>query len=373
MPESKHSGPEMVPHGTLDFGELAEWGYGPTDLVVFSSNINPYGPPPSVVQAVTKSIDAHTLASYPDRLSRELRQALAAHHDVPPEAILVGNGTADIMWLLAAVLLRGKSVAVLSPTFGEYANAAQVVDVEVTAISIPGWRLNDDGTFAPDDEQPVSESFATTMRALATLAPDIVFVCNPNSPTGEHWTQEEMKSMMASAPDALWIVDEAYAAFTPNPWSATRWSLDRNVVVLHSMTKDFSLGGLRLGYVVARPSIVAELADSQPPWNVNTLAQVAGLACMRELAWRKETMARLREEMTRLRDGLARLGYATRPTATNYVLAPVPDPRSLRHQLLRRRIVVRDCTSFGLPTFIRLATQRPEDNEKLLEALAELG
>ncbi len=359
--------PQMVPHGTLDYGELAEWGLRPDELIVFSSNINPYGPPPSVVQAVAGQIDASALSSYPDRLSRELRQALAGHHGVPAESILVGNGTADIMWLLAVLFLRGKRTAILSPTFGEYANAANVVGVDALLVSAPGWRKYEDQTFAPDDS-----GLDETIDELRRLAPDVVFACNPNSPTGEHRSPQEMEALLGSLPGALWIVDEAYAAFTPQPWSATPWSQERNVIVLHSMTKDFALGGLRLGYAAAHPEIIARMADAQPPWNVNSLAQIAGKACMQELAWRTETLRVLRQDTDRLRAGLMGIGLEPRSTTTNYFLVPMADPASLRRRLMKRKIVVRDCTSFGLPSFIRLATQRPEDNQRLLHALAEL-
>ena len=366
--------PEMVPHGTLDFRELAEWGYEPADLFVFSSNINPYGPPPSVIRTVADSIDGATIALYPDRLSLRLREKLAEHHGIPPESILVGNGTADILFLLAVVFLRGKKVAILSPTFGEYANAANVVGVNADQIAIPGWRRRADGTYHPYEGQTTRQSeVARTARALGELAPDVVFICNPNSPTGEHWTPSEVETLMAAAPQALWIIDEAYRAFAPEPWSATSWCLERKMVVLHSMTKDFALGGLRLGYAAAPPGIVAALADAQPPWNVNALAQIAGEACMNELEWRKETTARLRKDTQDLRSGLTDLGYAPRPTTANYMLVPVADPADLRQTLLGRKIVVRDCTSFGLPSFIRLATQRPKDNQFLLDTLADLA
>lgn len=360
--------PQMVPHGTLDYEELARWGYSPQELIVFSSNINPYGPPPSVVQVVADNIEPQTLSSYPDRLSRDLRQALSEHHGLSPEAILVGNGTADILWLLAVLFLRHRRVAILSPTFGEYANAAHLVGVDAQLVSIPGWHQLADGTFQPGDT-----ILADTLSALTELAPDVVFVCNPNSPTGEHWSRDVMLTLLDALPDALWIVDEAYAAFTPEPWSTTPWCRERNLIVLHSMTKDFALGGLRLGYAAAQPDLIRKMADAQPPWNVNALAQVAGKACMQELDWRTQTMAVLREEMESLREGLKRIGYAPRATSTNYVLVPVADPTKLRRSLLQRRIVVRDCTSFGLPSFIRIDTQRPEHNRLLLDAMSELS
>ena len=359
--------PQMVPHGTLDYEEMADWGYTPQELVVFSSNINPYGPPPSMVRIVAESITADNLSLYPDRLSHGMRQALADYHDVPPDAVLVGNGTADIMWLLAVLFLRGRSVAILSPTFGEYANAANLVDIEPAVVDYPGWRRQPDSTFIPDDTSLIDAS-----HILVRSSPDVVYVCNPNSPTGEHLSPDEMDALLSSIPNAIWVIDEAYAAFTPEPWSAARWIHDRRIIVLRSMTKDFALGGLRLGYAIARPDTIRTMAEAQPPWNVNSLAQLAGVACMQELAWRDESLATLRRDTELLRRALMELGFSPRTTTTNYMLVPVKDPTALRIELLRRKIVVRDCTSFGLPGFIRLATQRPEHNQILIEALSEL-
>lgn len=359
--------PALIPHGTLDYGEIAKWGYRPEDLLVFSSNINPYGPPPSVVQTVADHIDAATLALYPDRLSLDLRRVLAENDGVPEEAIIVGNGTADIMWLLAIVYLRDRRVTVCSPTFGEYGNAANVVGTDIHAVAFPGWQRKSDATYGPADT-----TIEQVAASISASNPDVVFICNPNSPTGEHLTPEQLESLMDGAQDALWIIDEAYYAFTPAPWSAAEWTQYRNLIVLRSMTKDFSLGGLRLGYAIAHPDKVAEMNNYQPPWNVNALAQIAGAGCMQEIEWRDETLAMLRQETANLRMELKKLGYEPHPTTANYFIVPIENPAAFRESLLRHRIVIRDCTSFGLPDYIRIATQTPEHNQVLLETMEKL-
>jgi histidinol-phosphate aminotransferase len=136
---------------------------------------------------------------------------------------------------------------------------------------------------------------------------------------------------------------------------------------------DFALGVLRSGCKMARPEINTRMAEAQPPWNVNSLAQLAGKACMKEFAWREESLAILRRDTEILHQGLVELGWPPRETTTNYVLVPVRDATALRHVLLQRKIVVRDCTSFGLPRHIRVATQRPHHNLLLLEAMEELA
>ncbi len=167
------------------------------------------------------------------------------------------------------------------------------------------------------------------------------------------------------------MVDEAYSAFTDEEWSASQWVMEGGLIVLHSMTKDFSLGGLRLGYLLASPLIVEGLQKVQPPWNVNGLAQVAGEVALTELAWRRQTLSTLRHDLWKMQQELCAYGYAPRPTSTNYFLLPVGNATATRAALLAQRLLVRDCTSFGLPEYIRIAVQRPAENRLLLDALCQ--
>jgi histidinol-phosphate aminotransferase len=358
---------EMVEHGTLNYEELLVYGYTPGDLIVFSSNVNPYGPPPAVTAALHREIDRDAISRYPDRLSLDLRSRLATHHGVPENAIIVGNGTADLMWLLAFLFLRGKRVVIFSPTFGEYRNIVNLAGGQWQPVCHPGWVRQPDGVYTPFDTG-VEEATA----ALAAQQAEVVFLCNPNNPTGQHWTEDVVQRFYEAAPRALWVIDEAYTEFTPSPWSAVGWHARGNVIALRSMTKDFSLGGLRLGYAVAPAELVVQMQHAQPPWNVNALAQIAGITALEQLAWRRETMARLRRECASLQQALVERGFAPMETTTNYFLTPVTDAAQVRKQLLAQRLMVRDCTSFGLPRYIRIATQRPEQNRVLVEALARL-
>jgi len=361
---------QIITHGTLDYAEIAELGYKPEDLIVFSSNINPYGPPPAVVDALRAATAAEFLGRYPDRLSLDLRRELAAAHAVPPEAILVGNGTSDIMWLIALLFMRRKRVAIVAPTFGEYENVATLAESRVTFVSHPGWRRTEHGRFAPAET-----TLADSCDALRAAAPEVVFICNPNNPTAHLLTPEELAQLQSAAPDALWVVDEAYSDFTERPWSVIEWiaqdGANDNWLVLRSMTKDVSLGGLRLGYAVATPARIERMQKAQPPWNVNCMAQRAGQVVMQHLDWRAESLARLRQDTADLRQALADGGFEPLPTATNYFLLPVSNATEVRSALLRKRLMVRDCTSFGLPQYIRIATQLPEQNRLLAEVLVK--
>lgn len=357
----------LVPHGTLDYAEARALGVRPADLIVFSSNINPYGPPPAVLDALRAACTADIIARYPDRLSLDLRDGLAALHAVDPAHILVGNGTADILWLIGLCFLRGRRVAILGPTFGEYDNAARIMAATVVDVPLPGWARRDNRFF------PAPTTLGQSAADLAAAAPDAVFLCNPNNPDGQYLPPDAVAQLRAAAPDALWVIDEAYADFMDAPTTAIRAEAEARTLVLRSMTKDFALGGLRLGYVVGAPDLIEPLQAMQPPWNVNAFAHAAGLACLHETDWRRRTLAQLRADCAQLRQALAALGFAPNLTTVAYFLVPVTDAPALRRALLAQNLVVRDCTSFGLPHHIRIAARTPDDNRRLTDALARLA
>lgn len=361
---------EIVTHGTLDYTELENLGLTPDDLHVFSSNINPYGPPQAVIDAVRDAVDGPTLSRYPDRLSTALRAAIAAYHTLPDEAVVVGNGTADLMWMIGLLYLFGANRAarravILGPTFGEYANVASLVHAPVQHIALPGWAYTDDGRFTPGERD-----MAACLAEIAGAAPDVVFLCNPNNPTGDLFSEVEIARFMEAAPAATWVIDEAYMEFVETPWSASGLIERQNVIVLRSMTKDFSLGGIRLGYLVATPAEAQRIQVAQSPWNVNALAQTAGEAALRSQEWRTSTLAQLRQDTADLQAQLRAQGWEPRPSTANFFLTPVEDPGDLRAFLIRKGLLIRDCTSFGLPTHFRVATQKPEENALLVDALA---
>ncbi len=379
-------------HGTPDYAELDALGLDPSEVIYFSSNINPYGPPPSVVDAVQEEISRSFLARYPDSRSQRLREKIGAFHGLPPDAVLVGNGTADLIWLLAHAYGNNRNAAILSPTFSEYADGVIMAGGHPVYFPLPGWqriydpsasrrRVGAAGGFG-NRFAPAGTTVEQTRKALEAASPWLVFICNPNNPTGEYLTPGELRYLWEGAPDALWIVDEAYAEFTEDPWSAAQWVLSATNgrpargpgwIVLRSMTKDFSLGGLRLGYLLAAPSTIERLQDVQPPWSVNGVAQLAGLVALDELTWREETTARLRENTWALQEGLRACGYAPLPTTVSYFLLPVGNAKAMRDKLVAERMFVRDCTSFGLPDHIRVAARPPEENARLLEVMAEFA
>ncbi|MDP8924112.1 MAG: histidinol-phosphate aminotransferase family protein [Chloroflexota bacterium] len=345
-----------VPHGGPDYAELAALGIRPESLLDFSVNGNPLGPSPRALRAL-ELVDP---ARYPDTDALRLRAGLAAEHDVDPGAVLAGNGSVELIWLLAdAYLAPGDRALVVGPTFGEYAAAARrrgAVVVDVAGLAEHGFRA----------------SLDIIRGQLAAVRPRLVFICNPNNPTGHLRPLGELAAILDACGEALVVVDEAYLDFADGADSALGLRLDPRAVVLRSLTKNFGLAGLRLGYLVAHPDVVDALASARPPWTVNAFAQAAGLAALDDREHLDAGRRIAREAKAFLVDGLTRLGLACLPSRTNYWLIDVGDAARLRRDLLRRGILVRDCTSFGLPGHVRIAARPLDECERLLEVVGGL-
>ncbi len=343
---------EPAAHGAIDFAELERLGLRPEDVLDFSVNSNPFGPSPKVWEAIRQT----PLERYPDREAIALRRELARRLGVSPKQIVVGNGTAELIQLAALALLqRGENALITEPTFGEYERA-----VRLMGGNVHRWRAVPETGFAfrPDEIQ----------KDLRNVR--LAFLCNPNNPTGQILPLEVLDAWAVEFPSALFVVDEAYLAFAPGMKSAATLRR-RNILTLRSMTKDYAIAGLRLGYAVGDETVIQALADVRPAWNVNALAQSAGLAALRDEDYLRKTLTQLQVEKQGLVSGLRELGFKPVPSHTNYFLLPVSSGADFRQKLLAHGILVRDCASFGLPAYVRIAARRAVENARLLAALEE--
>ncbi len=340
-------------HGALDFAELARLGISPDEIIDFSVNSNPYGPSPYVADAIQRAV----IDRYPDRESLALRDALAQQFNLNRAQIIIGNGTAEILWLIALALVRPTDRAlILAPTFGEYARSIALMGAHIERL-----QAQRDFTFTAE----------TIHQTLSVTAPRLAFICNPNNPTGSILAPQIIRELATAHPQTLFIIDEAYLQFVPQMPSSIALGLP-NLLVLRSMTKDYAIAGLRLGYALGPVELIAALAKVRPPWNVNAVAQEVGLASLMDATYLSKTISRLQTAKRDLVNGIQALGLAPSPSATHYFLVHVRNAAEMRRQLLERRIQVRDCASFGLPEHIRIATKTPPENEKLLTALKEI-
>lgn len=341
-----------VAHGSAAAEELARFGLTPDQVLDFSVNTNPLGPAPSMLRAVREA----DWCRYPGDDEAPLRRALARRARVSADQVALGNGSAELLWLLALSVLRpGDQVAVVSPTFGEYARAARVVGATVREV-------RDDLTGR------ASGGLGAAIPGPARM----LFLCHPNNPTGRYRSRQAVARLLADRPDRLLVLDEAYAPFVEDRWPSEPLLADHpNLVILRSMTKDHALPGLRLGYLLAAPEVARAVEAVRPPWSVNAGALRAGLAALQPAAERHVERARalVGQSRRRLAEGFARVGYPVHPSAANFVLVEVGDGAAFRRALLPHGLVVRDCASFGLPAHVRVACRLPEQCARLLAAV----
>jgi L-threonine-O-3-phosphate decarboxylase len=333
------------------------------ELLDFSANINPLGMPKAARDALLGGIDA--LGSYPDPSCSALRQAIGAHLDVDPAHLVAGNGAEQLIWWLPRLLLP-RRVLVTAPCYVDYQRAAAVWGVPVDTLTLS----LDDG-FRLDLE-----------RLAAALRPgDLVWIGQPNNPTGILVDPEPLQQLARSRPDVDWAVDEAFIDFVDAAPTAARWRLP-NLIVLRSMTKFYALAGLRLGYAVLSPERAKQLMQLLPDWSVNSLAAAAGAAVLsdpHQEHFAEQTRALVREQREQLRFALRAQGVRALEAVANYLLLrlPVAGPTAkvvAERLLLRFGIAVRVCDNYrGLDErYFRIAVRGVDENRRLVQALQEV-
>ena len=212
-------------------------------------------------------------------------------------------------------------------------------------------------------------------RLIESHTPRLVFVCNPNNPTGIYLEQADIDRLAGAAQSggALLVLDEAYISFVEQPWDSLAMLERDNVVILRSMTKDYALTGLRVGYCMAAEPVISRLAAYQPDWSVNGLAQAGALAALAD----SDYLARSRSEVARSKGFLVQrlnaLEFPVPPSAANFLLVQVGDAPSWRDKLARKGMIVRDCTSFGLPQYIRIGIRSLPDCQRLIQVMEALA
>ncbi|MBM2831575.1 MAG: L-threonine 3-O-phosphate decarboxylase [Dehalococcoidia bacterium] len=328
-------------------------------FIDFSVNINPLGTSPSAMDAIAR-LDP---SSYPDPDSGEIRRALARMTGVAPDQIVVGNGSTELIYLLAHTYLnKGDRAVILSPTFGEYEAACRLVVARIELIHSKeedGFRWDAGGVGA-------------ACRKIDRLRPALIFLCNPNNPTGVFLERAAVAELAEAAGDGLLVLDEAYISFVESAWESTSLLGMGNLVILRSLTKDHALAGLRLGYALCPPAVADALVMGQPSWSVNAAAQAAGIASLADRAHLSRGLACASEGKRYLDGALRELGLKVTPSAANFLLVEVGDGAEVRRRLLHRGFGVRDCASFGLPRHIRIGARSVPECRRLVCALKKV-
>lgn len=340
--------------------ELArEQGFRVEDIVKLASNENPLGPPPSAVKAITESLAE--LARYPDGSSYLLKQALAGKLGVAPEWLTLGNGSNDVLVLLAEAFLDSASSAVYSQyAFVVYPLAVKAVGAE--GIVVPALDYGHD------------------LDAMADAIKDntrIVFLANPNNPTGTSFSEQQLLGFLDRVPERVIVVlDEAYFEYGAGgglPNGIDLLGRYPNLVVTRTFSKAFGLAGARVGYSISNPEIADVLNRLRQPFNLNLPAQYGAVAALADDAYLQQSIEINQQGMAFMEQGLADLGLDWISSAGNFITVDMKqDAMPIYQGLLTKGIIVRPVANYGLHEHLRISIGLPDENRRCLEALAQV-
>lgn len=350
--------------GGKPISEVArEFGLDEGKIVKLASNENPLGMPESAKKAMAKA--AEDLGRYPDSNGFDLKNALAKKLNVPFEWITLGNGSNDILELTArAVAQEGDEVVFSKHAFAVYPLATQAVGGK--AIEVPATK--DYGHDLP------------AMLKAITSKTRLVFVANPNNPTGTFLPAKEIETFLEQVPsNVVVVIDEAYNEFlTPEQqYDAIAWVHKYpNVIVSRSFSKAYGLAGLRIGYGVAQNNITDLLNRIRQPFNVNSLAQAAAIAALADVEFLKKCYELNRAGYAQLTAAFEQMGLRYLPSSGNFVLVKVGDDvnagAKVNLELLKAGVIVRPVGNYGLPEWLRISIGLPEENQAFIEALKKI-
>ena len=347
---------ELV-HGGDWAGYRARFGH---DALDFSANVSPLGLPQGVADAIVAALP--TADRYPDPLCRELRTALSRAEQLPEPWILCGNGAADLIYRLVWTL-KPRRALLPAPTFAEYAAALESVGCEVKRK-----------TLHEADDFAVTEAFVQAVNQSI----DLVFLCQPNNPTGQITPPELVQRLVRRCADcgAVLVVDECFLDFLQQRDALTAKPLLQaapNLVILKAFTKLYAMAGVRLGYALcSNTALLAKMQAAGQPWGVSSLAQAAGAAALRETAYADAVRALIADQRPRLAAGLRALGLQVIEGSANYLLFRAPE--TLGAALQQRGVCLRSCGNYpGLSAgWYRTAVRTAPENEQLLQTMREV-
>ncbi|MEN6349850.1 MAG: histidinol-phosphate transaminase [Syntrophomonas sp.] len=332
---------------------------GLEDIIKIASNENPLGPSPKAMEAVEELI--RDLHYYPDANCFNLKQKLAASTAVEPEGIVVGNGSDELLMVLAqAFLSPGDEVIYASPTFSEYEFVTRVMGGKCVEVPLHNFKHN-------------------LNAMLQAVNPNTKFIvlCNPNNPTGTFLSDKDIAGFMDSVPeDVLVVFDEAYSEYAGSPefGSGLKYvQQGRNAIVLHTFSKIYGLAGLRVGYGLTRPAIARAMEMVMAPFNVNSAAQVAAQAALddNEHLQRSQTVNSLGKKY--LYGEFKRMGLNYVETQANFIFVDTGrDCQEVFKELLKCGVIIRTGDVFNFPTFIRVTVGTQNENERFIHNLEKI-
>ncbi len=341
-----------------DLLSLAPYTPGQTrpGAIKLSSNENPLGPSPRAVEAVRNALDG--LNRYPDGASRLLREAIARRYDLDPTQVVTGNGSDEVLTLIAGCSVRpGVNAVTAANTFSEYTFAARLFGANVRKAPLR------EGRFDPE-----------ALLALCDQSTRLMFLCNPNNPTGTYLTHAEVERILRLAPaETLVVLDEAYADYAMAedfPRSLELLKKYERLVILRTFSKLYGLAGLRVGFALAHPEVAEWMQRVRQPFNNGNLAQAGALAALEDTEFVARSLQINREGMERLTRFLEARKLVYYPSQANFVCFHCAgDARVLFEALLEEGVAVRPLNSFGLSEWVRVTVGAPEQLDRFFAAM----
>jgi histidinol-phosphate aminotransferase len=339
--------------------------YGIRDAVKLASNENPLGPGALAVAAAREALAG--LSRYPESSAYLLAGRLAGIHAVSPAAITLGNGSNDVLDMIARVFLGPGVEAVYS----QHGFAVYPIAVQATGAT---------ARVAPAADGSTGPAWGHDLAAMAErVGPQtrLVFIANPNNPTGTWLKEGELRAFVDGLPDHVMVViDEAYFEYVDEPGypDTSRWLAEcPNLIVTRTFSKAYGLAGLRVGYAVSHPEVAGLLNRVRHPFNVNTVGQAAALAALDDSAHLEETLRVNRAGMAQLMSGLGRLGLSCIESVGNFVAVDMGRPAAPVYKgLLQNGVIVRPVANYDMPNHLRVTVGLPAENERLLEAMEKV-
>ncbi|KRT55963.1 histidinol-phosphate transaminase [endosymbiont of Ridgeia piscesae] len=332
---------------------------GISGSIKLASNENPLGASPRVAEAIGALMSE--IARYPDGSGFELSQALVAKHDCDPDCITLGNGSNDVLDMIARVFLGPGCESLFSQyAFAVYPISSQAVGAELVIAPAKDYG---------HDLQAMRERLSERTR--------VVWIANPNNPTGTWLKRGELKSFIADLPEqVIVVVDEAYIEYVDQPDypDASLW-LDEfpNLIVTRTFSKAYGLASLRVGYALSHPDLAGLLNRVRQPFNVNAMAQAGALAALGDQAFIRRSVESNRQGMAQLTAGFQRLGLKYIPSVGNFVTLRLDRPAAeIDQALLREGCITRPVANYGLPEHLRVSVGLAEENSRFLDALKEV-
>lgn len=356
-------------HGGEPMKSFERLGIAPRKVIDFSANVSPLGPPKAVIDYF-RTIGASEIADYPEADGSKLRELIANERGVNAENIVLTNGSIEAIFLIASRLIdQGRPSLVVSPNFSEYESALKAYGKRVEKL----YLSEADGFDLP------KAIFETAFEEYGA-----VFISNPNNPTARLFSKRDLLKIIERARDSscLVVVDEAFMDFVQDKSEESLMSAVNefeNLIILTSLTKFYSLAGLRIGYLAAAPPLAAGVNSVKPPWNLSRPAQEAAKLAIEDTSFAEFNMEETARLRSALNDGLGIIqGIRVFQSSANFILIKVDEElisgSDFFAALLERGIHLRDCTSFdGLSGgFFRIAVRKEEDNTKLIEEISDL-